>query len=230
MAENQCPIWTPLYWHRRLLQRFVFSQAAGVDATLRRRFPNQRLRVIDIGCGSKPYAAAFSDVAYEGADVSITETAELLIDATTQHVAAPDESYHAAVSFQVMEHVADYRTFLQECRRVLLPGGMLFFTVPFAFEFHGVPSDYRRWTHEGLRVDLCEAGFTDIEVHPVEADSISVLTIGELYLASRFGYVVTKPLFLALNCLGYLIHRGPRGLIPLTNGAVCTKPETRIAA
>jgi SAM-dependent methyltransferase len=224
--KNQCPVWTPLYWHRKLLQRFVFSYAASLNSTLRRRFPNQLLRVIDIGCGSKPYAEAFADVKYEGADIGVTEHAEISIDATSERIAVADESYHAAVSFQVMEHVADYRSFLRECRRVLVPGGIFFVTVPFAFEFHGVPSDYRRWTQEGLRVDLFEAGFTDIHVDAVEADSISVLTINELYLAARLGYRITKPVFFALNCLGHLMQRGPRGLIPLTSGAFCTKPES----
>lgn len=228
MSDNQCPIWTPLYWHRKLLDRFVVAQAAVLCATLGRRFPNQRLRIIDVGCGSKPYEQAFPGVNYEGADIAPAGSVDISIDAGTQQILAADESYHAAVSFQVMEHVPNYRSFLRECRRVLMPGGILFLTVPFAFEFHGVPSDYRRWTHEGLRVDLNDAGFVDIDVHAIEADCISVLTINELHIASRLGYVITKPVFLALNCLGYLVERGARGSIPLTHGALCTKPQAEV--
>ncbi|HVF35337.1 MAG TPA: class I SAM-dependent methyltransferase [Candidatus Saccharimonadia bacterium] len=42
-----------------------------------------------------------------------------------------DSSHDAVLSFDVLEHVPDFRTALREFRRVLVPGGTLIFTVPF---------------------------------------------------------------------------------------------------
>jgi SAM-dependent methyltransferase len=43
----------------------------------------------------------------------------------------PDCSFDHILSFDVFEHVPDFRKGFQECFRVLKPGGALFFTIPF---------------------------------------------------------------------------------------------------
>lgn len=43
-----------------------------------------------------------------------------------------DARFDAILSFDVLEHIADHRRALAECRRCLRPGGWLLFTVPFA--------------------------------------------------------------------------------------------------
>jgi SAM-dependent methyltransferase len=176
-----------------------------------------------------PYRHAFTEtkkLTYVGADVPWAGIKpDVTIDTKSQRICAPDASFHGLIHFQVMEHVPDYIAFLSECFRLLKPGGVMFCTVPFAFEFHGVPSDYRRWTHEGLKFDLEKCGFTILKTEAIESDFLSILTICELYLARKFGYVVTKPIFLGMNILGLLGCHQEKGLIPLTNGVVCLKPK-----
>jgi SAM-dependent methyltransferase len=43
----------------------------------------------------------------------------------------PDRSVDAILTFDVLEHVPDYRRALSECQRVLAPGGALLFSIPF---------------------------------------------------------------------------------------------------
>src|SRR5207253_7983377 len=42
-----------------------------------------------------------------------------------------DRSFDLVVTFDVFEHIPDVMTAFRECRRVLAPGGRLFFSVPF---------------------------------------------------------------------------------------------------
>ena len=74
-----------------------------------------------------------------------------------------DGRYTGVLCSEVMEHVKYPDIALAGIRRVLRPGGVAVFTTLTAFPVHGFPDDYRRWTENGLRVDLERAGFVGIE-------------------------------------------------------------------
>jgi SAM-dependent methyltransferase len=59
--------------------------------------------------------------------------------------------YDFVLSTQVLEHAEGPTTYLQECCRVLRPGGHLLLTTHGIFEDHAVPHDYWRWTAGGLQ-------------------------------------------------------------------------------
>lgn len=63
---------------------------------------------------------------------------------------------------EVLEHVRHPLHALSELGRVLQPGGWIVVTTLFAFPEHGFPDDYRRWTRNGLQLELEEAGFVDV--------------------------------------------------------------------
>lgn len=73
-------------------------------------------------------------------------------------------SVDGVLLLNVLEHLATPAEGLLEVSRVLRPGGMLMFCVPFAFPLHGLPDDYRRWTSQGLRHELEAAGFELVEL------------------------------------------------------------------
>jgi SAM-dependent methyltransferase len=227
MRENLTPIWTPLYWHRRLLDNYIREMAPRFISNVRSYVDSPNIRILDIGCGAMPYRHYFEECSgssYYGADIPCKDRkADVGINAETQRIKAGDASFEGVVHFQVLEHVAAYEIFINECWRVLKPGGAMFCTVPFAFEFHGVPSDYRRWTHEGLKFDLWRSGFRCIEVTPVEPDFLAVLSIVELFVANTLGYFWTKPIFLLANLMGFLCGSHAEGRIPLTNAVFCRK-------
>lgn len=60
------------------------------------------------------------------------------------------DSFDAATCDQVLEHVSHPHRVTEELRRVVRPGGLIHVASPFVFPWHPSPSDYTRWTLEGL--------------------------------------------------------------------------------
>ncbi len=60
-------------------------------------------------------------------------------------------SFDVVISQEVLEHLPDPWAALAEVRRTLKPGGLLYLQVPFVIGYHSGPSDYWRFTHEGLQ-------------------------------------------------------------------------------
>lgn len=67
----------------------------------------------------------------------------------------PDSSFDFVVSDQVLEHVEGQpQKAVEESRRVLRPGGIAVHTTCFINPVHAVPSDFWRFTPDGLKL-LC---------------------------------------------------------------------------
>src|SRR5690606_2276901 len=72
----------------------------------------------------------------------------------------PSDTYDSLVSFQVIEHIADDRLFLQELHRVLKPGGQAIISTPnIHFSLSRNPWHIREYTPEQLK-SLCESIFS----------------------------------------------------------------------
>ena len=66
---------------------------------------------------------------------------------------------------QVLEHVRRPATAIRNAFIMLRPGGRALVTTPFMVKFHaypGVYGDYYRWTEDGMRVFLEDAGLVDV--------------------------------------------------------------------
>jgi SAM-dependent methyltransferase len=65
---------------------------------------------------------------------------------------------------EVLEHCPEPNITLMEINRVLKPGGVFFFTVPFLWNLHEVPHDEFRYTPFAFERILKESGFIDIQI------------------------------------------------------------------
>jgi SAM-dependent methyltransferase len=150
------------YWALRRIGEGVAQFWKAHGAELRGK------RVLDFGSGETPYAGLAKDAGAEliAADIGATDPAVLAIDPATGRVPLEDASVDAVLSTQVLEHVADVQGYLREAWRVLRPGGLLFCSTHGAFILHRHPTDYRRWTVDGLRYELELAGFEAERVEP----------------------------------------------------------------
>lgn len=109
----------------------------------------------------------------------------------------------ACLSVAVLEHLPDPSSALAEIARVLAPGGTAFLWIPFLHEVHPYPADHRRFTIEGVRSLVREAG---LEPLCISSDAFAgpFWTLAHLY---RFVFQPT-PRFFRLKLAGFSILHG----------------------
>ena len=145
-----------------------YSRKAIVDS-VSELVPELHGTVLDIGCGRMPYKSLIlsnPDVEqYIGLDLGDNEYAnqqepDLTWDGRT--IPLQDECIDCALSTETLEHVPDPYPFLHETWRVLEPGGLFFFTVPFLWPLHDVPHDEHRYTPFAIKRIMSEVGFCEV--------------------------------------------------------------------
>jgi SAM-dependent methyltransferase len=158
----------PLYLSRRHLFKTIKSNADFLTGKL-----------LDFGCGNKPYKAFFTNVSeYTGLDYineghcHKDENIDVLYDG--KEIPFPEEHFDSLLSTQVLEHVENLDFTLNEWYRVLKPNGRLLITVPFCGEEHELPHDYRRFTANGIEELLSDKGFRCLEIKKL-GSSIEVI-------------------------------------------------------
>jgi len=153
-------------------------------------------RLLDFGCGSKPYRSLFQVDEYIGLDFEnpghphVNEQIDVFYDGT--HIPFADASFDSVFSSEVFEHVFNLPDALRELNRVLKPGGLLLATCPFAICEHEVPNDYARYTSYGLRYLLREHG---LEMVAQDKTGNSVETVFQLWIMYIHQHVA--PVFLS---------------------------------
>ncbi|WP_416672264.1 class I SAM-dependent methyltransferase [Egbenema bharatensis] len=79
----------------------------------------------------------------------------------------PDNFFDCILCIAVLEHVINPEEIIPEFFRVCKPGGHLIASVPFLQPEHKVPTDYQRYTQDGLSELMSRHGFEVIEVKPI---------------------------------------------------------------
>lgn len=128
--------------------------------------------VLDVGSGDAPYRELFAQHRYltsdwEGTFYAADRAPDVVGPAHA--LPLPDDAVDAIVCTQVLEHVPDPAAALQEFARLVRPGGRLWVTTPLTWYLHEQPHDYYRFTNHGLRHLVSQAGFTDIDVRPMNS-------------------------------------------------------------
>jgi SAM-dependent methyltransferase len=139
------------WYHLRALRRALERAAASFprDGTL-----------LDLGCGDMPYRPVFEPrvARYVGADLPRNALAEVHFDESGR-VSMPDESVDIVLSSQVLEHVHSPEQYLREAHRLLKPAGTLLLSTHGYWMYHPDPTDFWRWTRDGLVREIEAAGF-----------------------------------------------------------------------
>jgi SAM-dependent methyltransferase len=135
--------------------------------------PHLSGKLLDFGCGRKPYENLFTVSEYIGIDMEKTghEHASSKVDIfyNGKEIPFPDESFDSIFCSEVLEHVFNLNEILPELRRVLKKGGKMLITVPFCWNEHEVPFDFGRYTSFGIQYILKENGF-EIDIYKKSGD------------------------------------------------------------
>ena len=225
IPDREMPNPIALLLGQPLLRRAVTHAANWIDLQwsvtieqLREVAPSARGRLLDVGCGTKPYASLFAKYVdeYVGLEVersfsatvaSASAAPDVYYDGSRMPFA--DECFDTVLCIQVLEHTPDPARLLAEIARVVRRDGTVILSAPFSFRLHEEPHDYFRYTPHGLE-SLCERAGLEVTRR---------WTQGSLW--SAFGHALNS--FLAfrvaslggtLQALGKLTHEGRTAVEP----------------
>jgi SAM-dependent methyltransferase len=125
-------------------------------------------RICDVGAGGRritPNVVTVDAVGGPGVDI-VGDIHDLPI---------PDNSFDCVISTGTFEHIRNPWKAVQELRRILKPGGIVYIDAPFMQGYHLDPVDYWRFTRDGLRL-LCE-DFEELDYGPVIGPTCGLIWI-----------------------------------------------------
>lgn len=113
-------------------------------------FPEAKGKLLDIGCGERPYEKYLKPyiTRYFGFDINPHKKLDFV--SSVDHIAALDKSFDSILCTEVLEHLPTPQIAINEIHRILKPGGVLILSAPQEYWLHEEPHDYYRYTKYGL--------------------------------------------------------------------------------
>lgn len=160
------PRWYSIFINPYFIDRYSLLRAV-------RKFSAQvkpEDKILDVGCGLKPYSRLFSANEYVGIDIDggghDNQAKKTDKYYNGRDIPYDDNIFDAIICTQVLEHTEDPNFLVKEMLRVLKPRAVIFLSVPFLGNEHEQPYDFWRFTQFGNKKLLTEAGFADIVIYP----------------------------------------------------------------
>ncbi|HOJ63171.1 MAG TPA: class I SAM-dependent methyltransferase [Spirochaetota bacterium] len=146
----------PFYFSRKELYKNISKLSKHING-----------KILDIGCGIKPYQHLFNYEEYIGLEWDTEENrrlkkADFFYDG--KDFPFENETFDSIISTQVLEHIFEPEIFLKEMNRILKPNGNILLSLPLTGQEHEQPFDYGRYTSFGIKYLLEKNGFSIIEL------------------------------------------------------------------
>lgn len=203
-ARLNPPIWRHDAYTLHLLAKAISSKARSILSTLREA-PN----IVDLGAGTAPYRSIFEkyNSNYIACDIDTGENEDNLVITPGEQIDIQDSFADVVASFQVLEHVWDIDWYLAEARRLLRTDGRLLLSTHGTWLHHPHPTDFRRWTRDGLITEIESRGFIIESITPLVgplAWTTQFRALGYHYLLSKIP--ILGPSISAILCMAMYLR------------------------
>ena len=174
-------------------------------------------KLLDFGCGNKPFKQLFNVDEYIGLDLEksndriFNKDAEIYYDGKS--IPFNDNYFDCVLASEVFEHVFNIDEILKEIHRVCKPNGYLLLTVPFIWDEHEVPYDFGRYTSYGISYLMNKHGF---EIITQEKTTNYIETIFQMWNAYIYKHIfkhqiakiLFTPIFIApVTIIGLILSK-----------------------
>ncbi len=140
-------------------------------------------RVLDVGCGVKPYYPFFKPHASEYVGVDVVDNPAADLQGAVESLPVEDGRFDLVLCIQVLEHADDPAQAVRELRRVVAPGGRVLASTHGVQVYHPAPVDLWRWTHAGLdRLFRDNASWSALTVTPASGTTACLGMLFSIYV------------------------------------------------
>ncbi len=183
-----------------------------------------RYRMLDVGCGIKPYFPFFEPYVIEYVGVDL-DNPDADLQGSVESLPVPDGSFQVVLCTQVLEHCSDPAQAVRELHRAVAPGGRVLASTHGVYVYHPAPDDLWRWTHVGLeRLFRDNGSWSSLTVQPASGTAACLGMLISIYLdllARRLHLApVGRVLVAAINLAAAALDRSYSRLRALESGAL----------
>ncbi len=135
-------------------------------------------RLLNAGCGNRDLVGLFrANGISEVVNYDISSSLPDAICGSLEQMPFGDKSFDSILCNAVLEHVVYIDEVMNELARVLRVGGHAVISIPFLQPFHACPTDFRRFTGDGMRQLATSRGLEVVAVYPVHSITQTVCWI-----------------------------------------------------
>lgn len=163
-------------------------------------------RALDLGAGTSPYARLMESRGYKVTTVDLDASISPTHVSDVASTGFSNDAFDLVLCTQVLEHVVNPGAVIKEISRVLRPGGFLIASVPHVWFYHPHPSDFWRFTPEGVVQVSRLGGLELIELRAQGGPIVSFFQIMNFLLYGVLGRV-GAPVYALLNFSAILSDR-----------------------
>ncbi len=189
---------------------FTSSLHLNTDQPMKLMVTNKNKLILNIGSGTKKLGDNVLNI-----DIGIFPNVNVVGDGSIMPF--QDNSFDGVLNIAVLEHVKNPKEVIKEMYRVLKKGGEIYVEIPFLQHYHGYPSDYQRYTLQGI--ENLFSDFKKIESGVCVGPSSALLAIFSEWVTlfsftnNKYIYAILKAFALVIafpiKYLDYILSKNP---------------------